>query len=309
MQMRRRQQQVLQRAAAVVCAAAIFLASVPWANASTLQPPQLQARGAALLDAQTGEVLYEKNGAQRALIASTTKIMTGLLVCEAGELDRRERVPALAAGLEGSSMNLQSGETLTRRELLYGMLLHSGNDAALTLAIAVSGSQAAFVRQMNRRAAALGLTDTHFSNPHGLDSGENYSTALDLARLAQEALKNPEFRTIVATKRICCAGRTLVNHNKLLWRCDGCIGVKTGYTRHAGRILVSAAQRGGKTLIAVTLADPDDWNDHIALFDYGFAALASRTPVYGQNRRLAWRNDCKKFLPAARVSPAARQRT
>lgn len=309
MQMRSTQQHRLRQAAAAVCAAAVFLAAAPRAGAVATQPPSMQARSAALLDAQTGEVLYEKNGAQRALIASTTKIMTGLLVCEAGGLDRSVRVPALAAGLEGSSMGLQSGEMLSRRALLYGLLLHSGNDAALTLAIAVSGSQAAFVRRMNRRAQALGLADTRFANPHGLDSGENYSTALDLARLTREALKNPDFSAVVATKRICCAGRTLVNHNKLLWRYDGCIGVKTGYTRHAGRILVSAAQRGGRTLIAVTLADPDDWNDHIALLDFGFATLASRTPVYPQNRRLAWRNDCKKFSPAVRAFPAVRRRS
>ena len=231
--------------------------------------------------------------------------MTGLLVCEAGDLDRTVTVPETAAGTEGSSMYLKSGETLTRRELLYGMMLHSGNDAALTLAISVSGSEAAFVRQMNRRACALNLTQTHFANPHGLDSGENYSTALDLVRLAQAALQNEQFRAVVSTKTITCAGRTLTNHNKLLWRYDGCIGVKTGYTRHAGRILVSAAERGGRMLIAVTISDPDDWRDHVSLLDYGFAVLGSDTPVYPQNRRIAWKNDCKKFWRAAQVSPAA----
>ena len=265
----------------------------------------MSAKSAALLDGTTGEFLYEKNGDQRALIASTTKIMTGLLVCEAGDLGRTVTVPETAAGTEGSSMYLKSGETLTRRELLYGMMLHSGNDAALTLAISVSGSEAAFVRQMNRRACALNLTQTHFANPHGLDSGENYSTALDLARLAQAALQNEQFRAVVSTKTITCAGRTLTNHNKLLWRYDGCIGVKTGYTRHAGRILVSAAERGGRMLIAVTISDPDDWRDHVSLLDYGFAVLGSDTPVYPQNRRIAWKNDCKKFWRAAQVSPAA----
>ena len=231
--------------------------------------------------------------------------MTGLLVCEAGDLDRTVTVPETAAGTEGSSMYLKSGETLTRCELLYGMMLHSGNDAALTLAISISGSEAAFVRQMNRRAGALNLTQTHFANPHGLDSGENYSTALDLARLAQAALQNEQFRAVVSTKTITCAGRTLTNHNKLLWRYDGCIGVKTGYTRHAGRILVSAAERGGRMLIAVTISDPDDWRDHVSLLDYGFAVLGSDTPVYPQNRRIAWKNDCKKFWRAVQVSPAA----
>ena len=304
--MKRSVQKTVRKAAAALCAAAFFLGAVRASRAAQLAPPpQVSAKSAALLDGTTGECLYEKNGDQRALIASTTKIMTGLLVCEAGDLDRTVTVPETAAGTEGSSMYLKSGETLTRRELLYGMMLHSGNDAALTLAISVSGSEAAFVRQMNWRACALNLTQTHFANPHGLDSGENYSTALDLARLAQAALQNEQFRAVVSTKTITCAGRTLTNHNKLLWRYDGCIGVKTGYTRHAGRILVSAAERGGRMLIAVTISDPDDWRDHVSLLDYGFAVLGSDTPVYPQNRRIAWKNDCKKFWRAAQVSPAA----
>ena len=299
-------QKTVRKAAAALCAAAFFLGAVRASRAAQLAPPpQVSAKSAALLDGTTGEFLYEKNGDQRALIASTTKIMTGLLVCEAGDLGRTVTVPETAAGTEGSSMYLKSGETLTRRELLYGMMLHSGNDAALTLAVSISGSEAAFVRQMNLRARALGLTQTHFANPHGLDSGENYSTALDLARLAQAALQNEQFRAVVSTKTITCAGRTLTNHNKLLWRYDGCIGVKTGYTRHAGRILVSAAERGGRMLIAVTISDPDDWRDHVSLLDYGFAVLGSDTPVYPQNRRIAWKNDCKKFWRAAQVSPAA----
>ena len=304
--MKRSVQKTVRKAAAALCAAAIFLGAARASRAAQLAPPpQVSAKSAALLDGTTGEFLYEKNGDQRALIASTTKIMTGLLVCEAGDLGRTVTVPETAAGTEGSSMYLKSGETLTRRELLYGMMLHSGNDAALTLAISVSGSEAAFVRQMNRRACALNLTQTHFANPHGLDSGENYSTALDLARLAQAALQNEQFRAVVSTKTITCAGRTLTNHNKLLWRYDGCIGVKTGYTRHAGRILVSAAERGGRMLIAVTISDPDDWRDHVSLLDYGFAVLGSDTPVYPQNRRIVWKNDCKKFWRAAQVSPAA----
>ena len=296
--------------AAAFCAAAFLLGSVPAARAASVcPPPQVSAACAALIDGRTGQTLYEKDADRRALIASTTKIMTGLLVCEAGEADRRVTVPSLAVGLEGSSMYLKRGETLTRQDLLYGMMLHSGNDAALTLAISVSGSEQAFVRQMNLRAQALGLRQTHFANPHGLDSGENYSSARDLAALTQAALQNQQFRTVVGTKTITCAGRTLTNHNKLLWRYDGCIGVKTGYTRHAGRILVSAAERGESQLIAVTLADPDDWRDHAALLDYGFAVLAAQTPVYPQNRRIVWKNDCKKFWRAAPASPAARLRS
>ena len=307
--MKRSVQKTVRKAAAALCAAAFFLGAVRDSRAAQLAPPpQVSAKSAALLDGTTGECLYEKNGDQRALIASTTKIMTGLLVCEAGDLDRTVTVPETAAGTEGSSMYLKSGETLTRRELLYGMMLHSGNDAALTLAISISGSEAAFVRQMNRRACALNLTQTHFANPHGLDSGENYSTALDLARLAQAALQNEQFRAVVSTKTITCAGRTLTNHNKLLWRYDGCIGVKTGYTKHAGRILVSAAERNGQQLIAVTIADPDDWRDHAALLDHGFAVLALQSPVYPQIRRVVWKKDCRKSLRAAPASPDAARR-
>lgn len=196
----------LRKAAAAFCAAAFLLGSVPAARAASVcPPPQVSAACAALIDGRTGQTLYEKDADRRALIASTTKIMTGLLVCEAGEADRRVTVPSLAVGLEGSSMYLKRGETLTRRDLLYGMMLHSGNDAALTLAISVSGSEQAFVRQMNLRAQALGLRQTHFANPHGLDSGENYSSARDLAMLAQAALQNQQFRTVVGTKTITCA--------------------------------------------------------------------------------------------------------
>ena len=299
----------IRQAAAAICAAAFFLGSAVFSRGAELCPaPQTAAKCAALLDGRTGDCLYAKNGGQRALIASTTKIMTGLLVCEAGGLEKTVTVPDIAVGLEGSSMYLKNGETLTRRELLYGMMLHSGNDAALALAVSISGSEQAFVRQMNLRARTLGLAQTHFANPHGLDSGENYSTALDLARLAQAALQNELFRTVVSTKTITCAGRTLTNHNKLLWRYNGCIGVKTGYTRHAGRILVSAAERDGSMLIAVTIADPDDWRDHAALLDYGFAVLGGDTPVYPQNRRIVWKNDCKRSWRAAQAFHAARRK-
>lgn len=161
--MKRSVQKTVWKAAAALCAAAFFLGAVCMPSAAQIAPPpQVSAKSAALLDGMTGECLYAKNGNQRALIASTTKIMTGLLVCEAGELEKNVTVPDAAVGLEGSSMYLKKGETLTRGDLLYGMMLHSGNDAALTLAISVSGGEAAFVRQMNLRARALGLTQTHF---------------------------------------------------------------------------------------------------------------------------------------------------
>ncbi len=243
------------------------------------RPPALSARSAVLMDAATGRILYEENAEEKSLIASTTKIMTGLLVCEAGELDAVVAVPTEAVGIEGSSMYLQAGETLTRRELLYGLMLRSGNDAAAALALTVAGSLSAFAAQMNEKAARLGLTQTHFANPHGLDDEENYSTARDLARLTRAALQDPTFRAVVSTKSVTAAGRTLTNHNKLLWQYPGAIGVKTGYTRTAGRILVSAAERDGRQLIAVTIHDPNDWADHAALLDYGFSHFEVRTLV------------------------------
>ena len=232
--------------------------------------PRLSAKSAVLLDASTGRVLYASHAEDKSLIASTTKIMTALVICEAGDLDRTVVIPPEAVGIEGSSMYLKAGEVLSVHELLYGLMLRSGNDAAVALALADSGSISAFAMRMNEKAAVLGLKNTHYANPHGLDSEENYSTALDLARLTRFALQNPDFAQLVSTKSVTIGDRVLTNHNKLLWQYSGAIGVKTGYTRTAGRILVGAAERDGRRLIAVTIADPNDWADHAALYEYGF---------------------------------------
>ena len=229
------------------------------------------------MDADTGALLWSRHPDTPGLIASTTKIMTAYLACEAGELDRPVTIPAEAVGLEGSSLYLKKGEVLTRRELLYGAMLQSGNDAALALAIDTAGSETAFVARMNAKARTLGLQNTRFANPHGLDSEGNYGSARDLALLSAAALENGDFRRAVSTRSVVVTGdRVLVNHNKLLWRCEGCIGVKTGYTKAAGRLLVSAAQRQGRTLICVTVNDPTDWKDHLALLDWGFAQYERR---------------------------------
>ena len=251
--------------AVLVAAGCLSLSAFAVPNAE----PGVCAQCAIVMDAETGEVLYEKNADQQSLIASTTKIMTGWLICRDLDLEETISVPSEAVGVEGSSLYLREGEVLTGEELLYGLMLHSGNDAAVALAIACCGSQTAFVARMNRAAKALGLEHTAFANPHGLDSNGNYSTARDLAILTAAALRDETFRRVVSSKTVTVAGdRTLTNHNKLLWRCEGCIGVKTGYTRAAGRILVSACQRDGRTLICVTLNDPDDWDDHMVLYDY-----------------------------------------
>lgn len=241
--------------------------------------PCLCAKSAILMDADTGQVLCAQGETEPALIASTTKIMTALLVVERGDLDRRVQIPSEATGIEGSSIYLKAGEILTVRELLYGMMLHSGNDAATALALDHSGSIEAFAAEMNRKAAALGLENSHFANPHGLDSEENYASAQDLAHLTQAALREPEFVEIVSTKSIRIGDRALTNHNKLLWTVEGAMGVKTGYTRAAGRILVSAAERGGRRLIAVTINDGNDWRDHKALYDFGFAQYTEAVAI------------------------------
>lgn len=248
--------------------AAAMLAAILFFN---MPVSAYSAQYAILLDAATGRVLYEKASNDRALIASTTKIMTALVVCEQCNVLDRVRIPHEAAGVEGSSMYLQEGEILTVQELLYGMMLHSGNDAATALAIYCGGTVEGFAQLMNDKAHRLGLTNSHFENPHGLDSPGHYSSAKDLAVLAAYAMMNPIFRMTVSTKQLKIGHRALRNHNKLLWRFDGADGVKTGYTKAAGRILVSSAVRDGRRLVAVTINDPDDWKDHCCLLDNGFS--------------------------------------
>lgn len=231
----------------------------------------LSAEKAILLDAQTDRVLYEKNADRQSLIASTTKIMTALVVCEQCNVLDRVRIPKEAVGIEGSSIYLKEGEVLTVQELLYGLMLHSGNDAAVALAIYCGGTVEGFAEMMNDKARTLGLKNTHFVNPNGLDAPEHYSTAADLAVIAAYAMDNPIFAKTVSAKNVNITGRSLRNHNKLLWQVDGADGVKTGYTKAAGRILVSSAVRQGRRLIAVTINAPDDWQDHKSLLENGFS--------------------------------------
>ena len=244
----------------------------------------LSAEKAMVLDAVTGRVLYEKNADKQSLIASTTKIMTALIVCEQCNVLDRMRIPKEAVGIEGSSMYLQEGEVLTIQELLYGLMLSSGNDAAVALAIYCGGTVEGFAQLMNDKAHVLGLKDTHFENPNGLDSPGHYSTARDLAILAAYAMENPIFCKTVSAKTVTVGQRHLRNHNKLLWQIEGAEGVKTGYTRAAGRILVSSATRDGRRLICVTLNDPNDWADHAALLEEGFGEYSVRRIVTAGER-------------------------
>lgn len=247
---------------AAILVAAVFL--------SPVQAEAISAEKAIVVDGLTGRVLYEKNADERSLIASTTKIMTALVVCQQCNVLDRVRIPREAVGVEGSSMYLKEGEILTVQELLYGLMLHSGNDAAVALAIYCGGTVEGFSQLMNDKAHALGLENTHFVNPNGLDAPGHYSTARDLAELARYAMEDPIFAQTVSTKQIKCGERYLTNHNKLLWQVEGADGIKTGYTKAAGRILVSSAVRDDRRLICVTINAPDDWRDHATLLNGGF---------------------------------------
>ncbi len=243
------------------------------------KPLSISAAGAVVLDMATGAVLFEKNADTPMPMASTTKIMTTLLLLEQGNLQEPFTVTKEMVQVEGTSMGLLAGDTVTPLALCYGMMLSSGNDAANAAAIRHSGSVAAFANAMNQKAEALGMKNTLFVTPSGLDEGGHHSTAYDMALLTAHALENPTFREIVQSQshRLAYGNppypRTLTNHNRLLKEVEGCIGVKTGFTKKAGRCLVSAATRQGATVICVTLKAPNDWSDHKQLLDYGFSQL------------------------------------
>ncbi len=242
----------------------------------------VSAEACVLLEATTGQVIFEKNAYEKRPMASTTKIMTTLLCLESGQLDEPFLVDTNAIHVEGSSMGLQEGDIVTKRALCYGMLLPSGNDAANAAAVAVAGDTERFAERMNARAAEIGMTRTCFVTPSGLDAPGHGASAHDMALLAREALKNPDFRAICGMESAAVTfgnppyERRLYNSNKLLTMCEGVIGVKTGFTDEAGRCLVSACERNGITLICVTLHAPDDWQDHIRLYEEGFSQV---TPV------------------------------
>lgn len=271
---------------AVICAAFVLMSSVPvcaqeesslcYLENTDKAGFDVSAVSAILIEADTGTVLFSKNEKEHRQIASTTKIMTALLTLEAGEPDKEFQVDSAAIKVEGTSMGLREGDKVTRRALCYGMLLPSGNDAANAAAVNISGSKTAFAKLMNSKAKEIGMTDTNFVTPSGLDADGQYSCAYDLALLAREAMNNKDFAEICALSKAKVAfgnpvsERWLVNSNKLLTSYDGCIGVKTGFTDSARRTLVSCAERNGIKLIAVTLNAPDDWSDHTKMLDYGF---------------------------------------
>ena len=237
----------------------------------------VSAQSAVLMCANTGEVLFQKNANKQLSMASTTKIMTSLIALEAAVPDTEITVTREMVAVEGTSMGLIEGDSVSLRELVYGMLLQSGNDAANTVAYAVGGSPEGFAKLMNERAAEIGMVNTNFVTASGLDHENHYSTAYDMALLACESISNPEFAAICSQKSARLTygnppyARTLTNHNRLLWKYEDAVGIKTGFTKKSGRCLVSAAERDGIVLVAVTLNAPSDWNDHISMFEYGFS--------------------------------------
>ncbi|MBQ8540976.1 MAG: D-alanyl-D-alanine carboxypeptidase [Clostridia bacterium] len=254
----------------------IFISLIVCSGIKISAQVNLSAQSCIVIDGESGRVLFEKNAYETRPMASTTKIMTALVVLEKLELNEMVEVSASAAGTEGSSIWLSPGENMSVEDLLYALMLASGNDAAAALAEYTSGSEAAFALLMNQKAKSIGAYNTNFTNPHGLPDDNHYTTAYDLALISAYAMKNSTFAQIVATenKTISWEGsqwkRSLKNHNKLLSRYEYATGVKTGYTKKAGRCLVSCAEKDGRRNICVTLNAPDDWNDHITLHEYCF---------------------------------------
>lgn len=228
------------------------------------------ARSAVVIDAQTKTILYEKNAYEQRSIASTTKIMTALLAIESGRLDEKVKITADMINVEGSSLGLKENDELTLYDLICGMMLTSGNDSANAVAIFMSGSIESFAVLMNKRAEEIGMKNTYFVTPSGLDEGEHHSTAYDMALLTAQAISIDTFCDIVSKQSaeitIGKTKTTVYNHNRLLSMDKDIFGVKTGFTEKAGRCLVSAKNYNGNQLICVTLCCPDDWNDHISLY-------------------------------------------
>lgn len=269
--------------------AAIVVVVVSWKGeqigvlTSVPPEPDISARQAILIDGQTGKTLYEKNGDEKAYPASTTKIMTGLLVLETLEkyqspLDQKVTVPDEAVGIEGSSLYLRKGEKVYLEDLLYGMMLHSGNDAAVALSVIAAGDRDVFVEKMNRRAAELHCRNTHFRNPEGLYDDDHYTTARDMAIIAREAMGHREFRKIVAARswdaeRERSTFTHFRNKNKTVWEFKGGNGIKIGFTQASGRTLVASSERDGKALICVVMGAPNWFNDAYTLMEYGFKRM------------------------------------
>lgn len=235
--------------------------------------PTVSGHNAILIEQSTGRVLYEKKAHEQQSIASITKIMTAIIAIESGKMKEKAKTSRKAIYTEGSSIYLEQGEKMSIEDLVYGLMLRSGNDAAVAIGEHVGGSEEGFVYLMNEKAQWLGMQNTSFDNPHGLDADNHYSSAYDMAKLMRYAMENDQFKKITGTKAYQSDNRSYnwYNKNKLLTQFyDNCTGGKTGFTKKTGRTLITSAHKNGMDLIAVTLNAPDDWHDHIAMFEWGF---------------------------------------
>ena len=267
--------------AVIICCVFVFSVSVTNAFAGEVST---SAGASVLLCGNNGKVLYSHNMNTRMKMASTTKLMTALLTLESAEKNNRVVTFKESMIEKGSSMYLKVGEKLRLEDLCVGMLLPSGNDAATCSAISIAGSKEKFAKLMNKRAKEIGMNNTNFVTPSGLDDPDHYSTAYDMALLMKECLKNKKFREISGSVSMTVSfvspqdkAVTYQNHNRLLSSYEYCISGKTGYTESAGRCLVTASRKNGVTLIAVTLNDRNDWKDHTSLYDFGFGKVQSKT--------------------------------
>ncbi len=259
----------------------IFAAALFFSLATPCHALSISGEAGVIIAADTNEIIYEKNSERRLPMASTTKIMTAIVALENSAPDEEVTVSANAERQEGSSIYLRRGDKIRMEDLLYGLMLNSGNDAAVAVAEYISGNVEGFSLEMNRLAEKIGANNSSFKNPNGLFDAEHYTTAYDLAKITAYAMRNDDFKKIVSAKEKSAKINNsevlyFHNHNKLLKMYEGSIGVKTGFTKRSGRCLVSAAERNGVTLIAVTLNAPDDWNDHIKMLDYGFSKCATK---------------------------------
>lgn len=271
----------------------LFLIAVLSPSGTLAAPPGITAPSAVLMDATTGEVLFSRDMHRRMEPASTTKVLTAIVALEKGDLSQPVKVSEKASQTEGSSIWLEAGEVESLYDLLNGLLLSSGNDAAVSIAENLAGTEERFTDWMNEKARQLGATDSHFANTNGLPDPAHYTSVYDMALIARYALVNPTFSKIVGTRRHVMPwpghewDRAMTNHNKLLWRYDGADGVKTGYTRSAGHCLVASATRDGHRLLAVVFKSRDIYSDSAALFDWGFSHFslkwfARRTDAVGE---------------------------
>ncbi|MDL2225908.1 D-alanyl-D-alanine carboxypeptidase [Eubacteriales bacterium OttesenSCG-928-M02] len=253
----------------------LLLLPLGWSSANA--ESRYSANAACVLEVKTGRVLYEKNADAPMPMASTTKVLTAIIAIESGQLESIVACPDAASGVEGSSLYLKPGEQFTLLDLVYGLMLHSGNDAAEAIAIHLAGSVDGFCALMNEKARTIGCENSNFQNPHGLPSDNHYTTARDLAKISAYAMQNITFRQVVGTQyhEMYPQGegekRTLKNKNKLLWNYENATGIKTGFTKEAGRCLVAASQTDSLDVVAVVLSSPDMWNDTMELMDEAHA--------------------------------------